>query len=83
MHMASWMGAGMVVVDDMVRDKASGGWSHVGRCRSIPRVRGDTLMTPDRTALQLLCSGYGRAGIGRSSWKVLSTGRHEKAPVRC
>ena len=46
-------------------------------------MRGDTLMTPDRTAIQVRNSGYGRAGIGRSSGEDYNTERHEKAPVRC
>ena len=41
------------------------------------------VITPDRTIIQVRSSGYDRAGIGRSSWKGLSTGRHEKAPVPC
>ena len=65
-----------------MRDKERSGWSHVGICRSTSRVREDTLMTSDHTAIQVCSSGYGRAGIGRSSWKALNTGRHEKAPVR-
>ena len=42
-----------------------GGWSHVRRCRSTSRVRYDTLMTPDNTAIQVRSSGYGHDGIGR------------------
>ena len=34
-----------------------GGWSHVGRCRSTTRVRGDTLMTPHHTAFQTAVLG--------------------------
>ena len=33
-----------------------GGWSHVCRCRSTSRVRGDALMTPDRTVIQVRSS---------------------------
>ena len=36
--------------------KSGGGGSHVERCRSTSRVRGDTLMTPDRTAVQMRSS---------------------------
>ena len=43
----------------------------------------NTLITPDRTTVQLRSSGLGRAGIGRSIWKGLNTGHHEKALVRC
>ena len=41
-----------------------------------------TLITPDdNIAFQARSCDYGRAGIGRFSWKNLNTGRHEKAPV--
>ena len=33
------------------------GCSHVGRCRNTFRVRGDTLMTPDHTAVKVRSSG--------------------------
>ena len=56
-------------------------WSHIGRCRSISRVRGDTLMTPDHTTVLVHGSGQGRAGIGRSSLDGLSTRRHERLQV--
>ena len=65
-----------------MRDEARGGWSHVGRCRSIFRVRGDAPMTPDHTAVQVRRSGKGGAEIGQSPWKGLSTVQHKKAPVR-
>ena len=42
-----------------------------------------TLATSGHTAFQVHRSWYGQAGIGRSSWEGLSTGRHEKAQVRC
>ena len=64
-----------------MRDKASGGWSHAGRCRSTCRVRGDTLMTPDHIVVRSF--GYGPAGIGRSSGKGLSMGLREKVPINC
>ena len=38
--------AGMEVVDGMHVRQSQGGWSHVRRCRSISRMRGDTLMKP-------------------------------------
>ena len=47
------------------------------------RVRGDTLVTRDHIAVLERSSVYGRAGTGRSSWKVHETGRHEKALDRC
>ena len=56
---------------------------HSGRCRSTSRVGGDALMTPDHIVVLVHNSGLHRAGIGRSSWKGLSSGRHEKAPVHC
>ena len=41
------------------------------------------VMTPNHTVVHVRISGQGRVGIGLSSWEGLSTGRHEKAPVRC
>ena len=52
-------------------------------CRKMPdniSVRGEDT---DDTADQIRSSGYGRAGIGQSSSKGLSSGRHVNAPVRC
>ena len=57
------MGAGM----ELVFGKYAG-----QRCQSTFRVRGDKLMIPDRTTIQVRSSGLGRAGIGRSSWKGLT-----------
>ena len=34
-----------------------GAWSHIARCRSTSRVRGDTLMTPDHTDIQVRSFG--------------------------
>ena len=68
---------GMEVVMVCMQDKARG-WLHVRRCRSTSRVQGDTLMTPDHTAVQVRSSGKGHDGIGRSSWKGLNTGRRER-----
>ena len=62
--------------------QSQGGWSHVGRFRSTSRVRGDTLITPDR-AFQVHDDWLGGAEIGRFSWEGINTGRHEKALVRC
>ena len=66
---------------------------YAGQFQGVGRMSGDvgafsesevnTLITPDRTTIQVLSSGYGRVRIGRSSWKGFNTGRHEKAPVRC
>ena len=75
MAMVGLVEAEMEVVDGMHAGQSQGGWSHVGRCRGTSRVPGDTEMTPDRTAVHVLRSGYGRAGI--------NTGRHKKAQVRC
>ena len=43
----------------------------------------NTLTTPDRITIQVRSCGLGRAGIDRSSWIDLNTGRHKKAPVCC
>ena len=55
---------------------------HAGQSQVVGRMSGDaaaftecvwnTLITPDRTTIQVRSSGYGRAGIGRSSWKGLT-----------
>ena len=47
----------MEVVDGMHAGQSQGSWSLVGNRRSIARVRGDTLMTPDHTAFQVRSSG--------------------------
>ena len=57
MAMVGWVGAGMEAVDSMNAGQCQGGWSHVERCRSTSSVRGDTLMTPDHTAVQVRRSG--------------------------
>ena len=60
------------------------GWSHVGICWSNCRLRCDTLKTSlGHIAVQVRSSGLDRIGIGRSSWKGLITGRHDKAPIHC
>ena len=43
-----------------------------GDAGAFPECVGNTLITPDRTTIQVRSSGYGRAGIGRSSWKDLT-----------
>ena len=55
-------------------------WGDAG---ALPECEVVALTTPDNTAFHVHSSGLGRAGIGRSSEKGLSTGRHEKAPVGC
>ena len=79
MAMVGWAGAGMEVVDGMYVGRSQGGWSHMGRWQRISRLRVDS-MIPDHTVVQVRS---GRGGIGQSFWKGLSTGRHEKARVRC
>ena len=53
----------MEVVDGMHVGQSRRSLSNVGRCRSTPRVPGDTLMTPDHTAIQVRRSGYGRPDL--------------------
>ena len=43
--MVGLVGAGLEVEDGMHAERRQGGWSHVGRCRSISRVRGDALIS--------------------------------------
>ena len=57
-HGCGWLGGDRLeVVDGMHAGQSQGGWSHVGRCRIVSRVRGDTLMTHDHIAIQVCCSG--------------------------
>ena len=64
-----------------MRDKARGIGRMFGDAGAFPECEVNTMITPDRTTIQVQRSGYGRAGICRSSWKGLNTGRHENAPV--
>ena len=77
MAMVGWMATGM----ELVLGKHAGQSQVVGRMSgdagAFPECVGNTLITPDRTTIQVRSSGYGRAGNGRSSWKGLM------APVRC
>ena len=50
-------GGTMEVVADKDARQSQGGRSHVRRCWSISGVSGDTLMTPDHTAVQVGSSG--------------------------
>ena len=50
MAMVDWMGAGM----ELVFGRHAG---HVERCQSTFRVRGDRLMIPDHTTIQVRSSG--------------------------
>ena len=68
MVVVSWVGAGVMVVDDTHARQSQGVWSHVRRCRSTSRVQGDSLITPDHTAILVRSSWYGRVGFGRSTW---------------
>ena len=72
MAMVGWMGAGM----ELVLGKHAGQSQVVGRMSgdagAFPECVGNTLITPDRTTIQVRSSGHGRAGIGRSSWKGLT-----------
>ena len=43
-----------------------------GDAGAFPECVGNTLITHDRTTIQVRSSGEGRAGIGRSSWKGLT-----------
>ena len=72
MAMVGWIEAGMELVLGM----------HAGQSQVVGRMSGDagafpecvvnTLITPARTTIQVRCSGYGRAGIGRFFWKGLA-----------
>ena len=48
------VGAGMEVVDGMHAEQSLWGWSHFETCRTVSRVRGDTLMTPPSS-----CAAFG------------------------
>ena len=50
-------GGGMEVVNGIHARQSQRSWSHVVRCRSIFRVRGDALKTPYDTAVQVCRSG--------------------------
>ena len=52
------MGARLEEVDGMHAGQSKGVWSHVGRCRSIFQLPGDTLMTLNHTHDQMRRSGY-------------------------
>ena len=56
MAMVGWMGAGMELVFGMHAGQ-SPAWSHVKRCQSTFRVRGDKLIIPDHTTIQVHSSG--------------------------
>ena len=72
MAMEGWMGAGM----ELVFGKHAGQSQVVGRMSgdagAFQECVGNTLITPHRTTIQVRSSGYGRAGICRSTWKGLT-----------
>ena len=68
MAMVGWMGAGM----ELVFGKHAGQSQVVGRMSEHFQSVGNTLITPDRTTIQVRSSGYGRVGIGRSFWKGIT-----------
>ena len=45
------------MVDGMHAGQIQGGWRHTRRCRSILGMRGETLLTPVQTAVQVRRSG--------------------------
>ena len=67
----------------LARGTKPGGWSYVGRCRSISRVCGEYT---DYTRSYHHPGAQFWVGSSRN-WSVFlerpNTGRHEKAPVRC
>ena len=76
------MGAGTEVMDGMHAAQRHGCWPHVERCRCTFRMRGDTLITPVHSVVQVRISGQGRVRIGRSSRNGLNAGCHVKTPIR-
>ena len=74
---------------DECRD-GDGGWHACvlmpglfGETGELPECEMKTLMTSDQTVYHVHTSGYGQAGIGRSTLEGLNTRRHQKATVRC
>ena len=72
MAMVGWMGAGMELVLGRHAGQSQVVARMSGDAGAFPECVGNTLITPDRTTIQVRSSGYGRAGIGRSSWKCLT-----------
>ena len=86
MAMVGWFGAGM----ELVLGKHAGQSQVVGRMSgdagAFPECVGNTLITPDRTTIQVCSSGQGRDGIGRSSRKGLTregSGSLSMQPIGC
>ena len=72
MAMVGWVGAGIELVFGKHAGQSQVHGRMSGDAGAFPECVGYTLMTPDRTTIQVRSSGYGRAGIGRSSWKGLT-----------
>ena len=72
MAMVGWMGAGMGLVLGTHAGQSQVVGRTSGDAGAFPECVGNTLITPDRTTIQVRSSGKGRAGIGRSSWKGLT-----------
>ena len=72
MAMVGWMGAGRELVFGRHAGQSQVVGIMSGDARAFPECVGNTLITPDRTTIQVRSSGYCRAGIGRSSWKGLT-----------
>ena len=83
MAMVGWMGAGIELVVGMDAGQSLVVGRIKGDSGAFPECVGNTLITPDRTTIQVRSSGWGRVGICRTSRKGLNTGRHERTPVRC
>ena len=76
MAVVGWMGAGMEVVVGRHAGQIQGVGRMSGDAGSFPECEVNTLITPNRSTIQVRSSGYCRVGIDRSSWKGLNTGRH-------
>ena len=77
-------GAGIeVVLVGKLAGQRQGVCRMLGDAEAFPECEVHTLITPDRTIIQVRSSGSGRIGIGWFSWKGLSTGRQTKPPVSC
>ena len=77
------MGPRMAVVVVKNAGQSQGFGRMSGDAGAFPVCEVNTLITPDRTTIQVRSSALGQVGIDRSSWKGLNTGRLEKAQVRC
>ena len=57
MAMVGWMGAGMELALGRHAGQSQGGWSQSGDTGAFPECVGNTLITPDRTTIQVRSSG--------------------------